>query len=575
MSSATTADESAAPPVPADAARARRLTALAVSLAAALLVPSLWLRGLWPPDEARYADVARHMRAAGEFVVPQLHGELYGEKPPLFFWLIAALDAGGVSLDVAPRLVSVAAALGTVALLPGIGRAVGLAPAVAARAALLLVTTPLFLVYAQMGLTDPLFSFLVSAAIAAKLARVGRRGAAARLLVLTEGAVLAAGLLTKGPVVLLFAGGLRLGALLGGPGSPGRPARDDAWVLACAAGGACAWLAAAAQAAGVEYARAIALGQALQRVTGDAPHLRPPGFLLLALLLGAAPWSLFGIAALRPARRERRRIARASAAPLLGWLGLPLVLLSLIRSQQPHYLLPALSALALLVAPALEAPAWLRSTLRILALVPALLFAALGAAPAAILGATRVGERVAGLEGDLFLRGLCAALAAALCAFALTPSRDPSRSASWRAGAGAALIFLAALLAVWRADAWIVPRALLSSPALADAHRLASPAHLRSLVRVSTGREDVEVVDDSFLSAMQGDPSAIALVWEKDLSRGAAASGRWERIGSGRVRGRMLVAIRRGRQDEASADQPPARFVRYPRASSSASSTSQ
>ena len=48
-------------------------------------------RDLWNPDEPRYAQVAREMLGTGEWVVPHLNGQVYTEKPPLYFWLIALI----------------------------------------------------------------------------------------------------------------------------------------------------------------------------------------------------------------------------------------------------------------------------------------------------------------------------------------------------------------------------------------------------------------------------------------------------------------------------------------------------
>ena len=49
---------------------------------------NLGQRDLWEPDETRYAVVAREMRDSGDWIVPHLNGEIYAEKPPLFFWLV-------------------------------------------------------------------------------------------------------------------------------------------------------------------------------------------------------------------------------------------------------------------------------------------------------------------------------------------------------------------------------------------------------------------------------------------------------------------------------------------------------
>jgi len=44
---------------------------------------------LWNPDEPRYAQVAKEMLKSGNFLIPHLNDEIYYDKPPLFFALIA------------------------------------------------------------------------------------------------------------------------------------------------------------------------------------------------------------------------------------------------------------------------------------------------------------------------------------------------------------------------------------------------------------------------------------------------------------------------------------------------------
>jgi 4-amino-4-deoxy-L-arabinose transferase-like glycosyltransferase len=56
-------------------------------------------RDLWAPVEPRYGEIVRIMFVKGEWVVPMLNGDLYTDKPILYFWLalIASKIAGGVS----------------------------------------------------------------------------------------------------------------------------------------------------------------------------------------------------------------------------------------------------------------------------------------------------------------------------------------------------------------------------------------------------------------------------------------------------------------------------------------------
>jgi 4-amino-4-deoxy-L-arabinose transferase-like glycosyltransferase len=68
-------------------------------LAALLFLPLLGARDLWAPVEPRYGEIVRIMFAKGEWVVPTVNGDLYTDKPILYFWLalIASKIAGAVS----------------------------------------------------------------------------------------------------------------------------------------------------------------------------------------------------------------------------------------------------------------------------------------------------------------------------------------------------------------------------------------------------------------------------------------------------------------------------------------------
>jgi 4-amino-4-deoxy-L-arabinose transferase-like glycosyltransferase len=50
---------------------------------------NLGLWDLWVPDEPKYAQVAKEMVHGGDWILMHFNGRVYGDKPPLFFWLIA------------------------------------------------------------------------------------------------------------------------------------------------------------------------------------------------------------------------------------------------------------------------------------------------------------------------------------------------------------------------------------------------------------------------------------------------------------------------------------------------------
>lgn len=55
---------------------------------AILFIPGVGLKELWNPIEPRYAAVAKEMYETKQFLIPHYLGEVYLEKPPLYFWLI-------------------------------------------------------------------------------------------------------------------------------------------------------------------------------------------------------------------------------------------------------------------------------------------------------------------------------------------------------------------------------------------------------------------------------------------------------------------------------------------------------
>ena len=44
---------------------------------------------LWAPDEPRYAQIAKEIVSRGDWILMHINGRVYGDKPPLFFWLMA------------------------------------------------------------------------------------------------------------------------------------------------------------------------------------------------------------------------------------------------------------------------------------------------------------------------------------------------------------------------------------------------------------------------------------------------------------------------------------------------------
>ena len=60
-----------------------------IALSMLLFLVNLGGYDLWPPDEPRFAQVAREMLDSGDYLVPRMNGKPYTEKPPMLFWMAA------------------------------------------------------------------------------------------------------------------------------------------------------------------------------------------------------------------------------------------------------------------------------------------------------------------------------------------------------------------------------------------------------------------------------------------------------------------------------------------------------
>ena len=104
-----------------DAAQRRQLLWL-FGLALLVLAVGLGLRDPWPADEPRFVLVARQMVDGGDWWFPHRGHELYPDKPPLFFWLLAGAHALVGSWRIAFLLPSLLSGLGVLWLVYDLGR---------------------------------------------------------------------------------------------------------------------------------------------------------------------------------------------------------------------------------------------------------------------------------------------------------------------------------------------------------------------------------------------------------------------------------------------------------------------
>src|SRR2546422_139982 len=125
-----------------------------LALAAVILTVPAGRRIFWSSDESRFALLAQDILDHGRWLVPELRGQLYLNKPQLQFWAIAlvSLPAGRVTELTAaiPAIVSALAAVAGVAAIATLlwGRRAGL------MAGLILATVPPLFAFGHVALPD-------------------------------------------------------------------------------------------------------------------------------------------------------------------------------------------------------------------------------------------------------------------------------------------------------------------------------------------------------------------------------------------------------------------------------------
>jgi 4-amino-4-deoxy-L-arabinose transferase-like glycosyltransferase len=333
-----------------------------VALAVLLMGAGLGLRDPWPADEPRFALIAQDMLRSGDWFIPRVGGDLYADKPPFYFWLLASAMALAGSLRLGFLLPSLLAGIGTVLLVYDLlrrarGREVALA------GAFVLLVTFQFTWQARQAQIDGVLCFLTTLSLYGLLRHLLlgpapgwflAGWAAAGLGVITKGVGFLPLLVLVPFVVLTRRGWPAPVTGVGGLWLPGVAAMLFAigvWfvpmMLATTAGGDL-----------LAYRNEILFEQTVTRYAGAWHHHEPPWHYLTHVipvlwlpLVALTPW-------LWPRWRAALRERDTLVAVLLAWVVIVVVFFSASSGKRGVYVLPAVPALAMAAAP------WLPELLR-------------------------------------------------------------------------------------------------------------------------------------------------------------------------------------------------------------------
>jgi 4-amino-4-deoxy-L-arabinose transferase-like glycosyltransferase len=343
--------------------RASDLLWLALALVI-IIGTGLGVRDPWPADEPRFAAVARDMVATGEWLFPRVGGDLYQDKPPMFFWMLAVCYSLTGSLRWSFLVPAFLAAGGTMYLIYDLGRRL-VSREAGLAAALVTVTTLHFAVTLRGAQIDPVLCFLTTFSLYALLRHLLLGPSWGWYLI--GGVVAGLGVITKGvgflPLLLLIP--FFLMRRFGWHGLAQIDGGRLGWRWWLAADGAllaiCLWfvpmLIAVSMSGAPEYAAyrdEILFKQTVGRYAAAWHHVKPWYYFIVEVIpVLWLPWSLL-LVWLVPRFKAAFRERDARVWLPLSWSLLVLLFFSMSPGKRGVYVLPALPALAMAALPFIE-----------------------------------------------------------------------------------------------------------------------------------------------------------------------------------------------------------------------------
>ncbi len=323
-----------------------RPMALLAVLSGVLFSINLGGYDVWPPDEPRFAEVAREMFQSGDYLVPHINGEPYKEKPPLLFWTIAALSKPfGAVTETTTRIPSVISGVLVVLLTYALARRL-YDPRLAFWAAVVLITAWRFWWQARFGQIDMLLTLWMTAFLYAFWRWHESRHWPWLLAMYLA---VAAGVMSKGPGIVVFPVLLTASFYW---------REKSAWramhpiLGACLVGGLYAlWMIPARMGTqGPDAHAAIASNLFRQTIGrfGGVNHVQMPWYYLIQLPIDWMPWSLFLPWAVVWTWKQRRDGDRMRL--LLCWTVPAFLFFSTALGKRQIYLLPLAPTLGILLA---------------------------------------------------------------------------------------------------------------------------------------------------------------------------------------------------------------------------------
>ena len=342
-----------------DSLRLRDLALIAMA-SVVFFLPGLGDRDLWNPNEPIYGLAVAEMHQRNDWMIPTVNGQVFAEKPILYYWLaLAAATLTGEVDEWSLRVPSVLAGAASVVLASWL-----VVPYAGRRRAFLtaaLMATQYQVFWASRSVQMDVLVLLFTLGALLPLTRMLDFGLDAKRAWALAGLSLGLGFAAKGPVAVLLPGLVIAGYAL----FRGRVRRLVGMEIILGAGVALLiaspWYLALWFHGHSDFLVELLIRQNFSRFVEAWDHQQPWWYYLKYLWLDYMPWAWFLPVALLDWRRSKCR--QESALDMLGWLWIVAIVgfFSLSDSKRAPYILPVAPAVAFLVGGYIENWIWSRA----------------------------------------------------------------------------------------------------------------------------------------------------------------------------------------------------------------------
>jgi 4-amino-4-deoxy-L-arabinose transferase-like glycosyltransferase len=300
---------------------------------------------LWNPDEPRYAEVAREMVVNGDWILMHYNGNVYPDKPPLFFWLAGLLSylwQGFTSFSV--RLPAAFFGLLAVILTHLIGR-IFFGSSVGLISGLILATSFEFAFRSTRANIDSTLTFFTTASMLCFVHWYRSRGPSIYGLYL--GMALAT--LAKGPVGFLLPLLVCLAFLLvqkDWKAIKGMKLLPGILLMLALV---LSWYVPAVLKGGSSYLQETIFKHSIARYSQGWAKVRPIDYYLYTFPMSFLPWAIFLPGAFIYGRLRETLEKRKEYLFLFIWFAVIFLFFSMSKGKRALYLLPLFPAAAILV----------------------------------------------------------------------------------------------------------------------------------------------------------------------------------------------------------------------------------